>query len=249
MSLSDDDVKKLIDLTLADMPDGLKKQVKAHKEYNTATQKLYERVYKMKRFRVLHYRSAIDGNMVDNAIGFWTKVMNLWDIRTWRLPAYSHTEIWVPDGHGRFSTSYTCHPITYCGTCYTSTMGQIRTEGAQVEGTRRLLASVVLKHPECWDYTEFEVPDDVFANGMRCMAYRVLMNKGYAKRDISKFFPIVRHLVKQDPLRDICSEFAQNLCVVFRVLAGPFKVISPLRLARKMPWIRNLKTGKLVKGK
>ncbi len=34
------------------------------------------------RFRVLHYKSGIDGKVIDNAIGFWTKMMNLWDWKT-----------------------------------------------------------------------------------------------------------------------------------------------------------------------
>lgn len=211
----------------------------------------------MKKFRVLHYKSGIDGKVVDNAIGIWTKIVNLWDWKTWFLPAYSHDEIWVPDERCGFEKCYDgIDLLRPAGTCYSSTMGQIRDkEAAMIDkhgahaGTRKLLASVVLKHPERWDYTEFEVEDHIFERGMRCMEYRVKMNKGYSKRDISKFFPVVRHFVKQDPLRDICSEFVQNLCVVFRVLKGPFKVISPLRLARKMPWIRNLVTGKLVKGK
>ena len=210
----------------------------------------------MRRFRVLHYRSAIDGNMVDNAIGFWTKVMNLWDWKTWFLPWYSHSEIWVPDERSGFSLiSSTIYPgrdslvnkTHYHGTCYTSTMGQIRTEGAQVNGTRKLLASVVLKHPERWDFTEFEVPDHIFQRGLRWMEVEVRHNKGYAKRDISKFFPIIRHFVKQDKARNICSEFAHNACIAFVKFPYPFKVISPLRLARKMPWIRNLVTGKLVR--
>ncbi len=202
----------------------------------------------MKKFRVLHYKSGIDGKVVDNAIGFWTKLMNLWDWKTWFLPAYSHSEIWVPDENGVFSIPH--GPSTfYFGTCYSSTMGQIRTEGAQVNGTRKLLASVMLKHPERWDYTEFEVRDTAFTLGDDYMENEVGLNEGYAKRDISKFFPIIRHFVKQDKRRNICSEFVHNACVMFRVLLRPFKVISPLRLARKMPWIRNLVTGKLVKGK
>ncbi len=199
----------------------------------------------MKRFRVLHYKSGIDGKVVDNAIGFWTKVVNLWDWKTWFLPWYSHSEIWVPDPEAGFEKCYDgVDLLKPDGTCYTSTMGQISTEGAQISGNRKLLASVVLKHPERWDYTEFEVPDHIFERGLRWMEVEVKFNQGYAKRDISKFFPIMRHFVKQDKLRNICSEFVHNACTAFIVLPRPFKVISPLRLARKMPWIRNLVTGK-----
>ena len=211
-----------------------------------------------KRFRVLHYKSGIDGKVVDNAIGFWTKVINLWDWKTWFLPWYSHSEIWVPhpwalpSAHGGNFVEYDSllKENVFVGTCYSSTMGQIREKETRfaISGTRKLPASEVLKHPERWDYTEFEVPDKVSANGMRLMEFLVITNKGYAKRDISKFFPIVRHFVKQDALRYICSEFGHKVCVVFKVLKGPGKVISPLRLARKMPWIKDLVTGKLLKG-
>ena len=207
-----------------------------------------------KRFRVLDYKSGIDGKVVDNAIGFWTKVVNLWDWKTWFLPWYSHTEIWVPGERSGFRTrpiiaggGRVKYVTRFHGTCYSSTMGQIRTEGAQVKGTRKLFASIVLKHPERWDYTEFEVGDKDFAIGMRYMEGEVQHNEGYAKRDISKFFPIIRHFVKQDMFRNICSEFGHNACVMFGVLLGKFKVISPLRLARKMPWIKTLVGNKIVK--
>ncbi len=240
MGITMDDINMLEKTMVASMPEDLRK--------------LLER-YRMKKFRVLHYRSTIDGNMVDNAIGFWTKVVNLWDWKTWFLPSYSHSEIWVPDENGNFSVLYADEEYGgyieyFVGTCYSSTMGQIRTEGAQVSGTRRLLASVVLKHPERWDYTEFETYSDVdFRELINWMNSSVDRNRGYAKRDISKFFPIIRHLVKQDPQRYICSEFVFSACIMSDVIEDYPKVISPLRLARKMPWIRNLVTDKLVRGK
>ncbi len=208
----------------------------------------------MRRFRVLHYKSGIDGKVVDNAIGFWTKVVNLWDWKTWFLPWYSHDEIWVPDETtGAFRDDFGACTEIFLGTCYSSTMGQIRTKEPkrrfEINGTRKLPASEVLTHPERWDYTEFEVEDYEFEWGCDWMDIQVEFNKGYAKRDISKFFPVIRHLVKQDKLRYICSEFGYNACAMFNIFKNiGHGIISPLRLARKMPWIRNLVTGKLVRG-
>jgi hypothetical protein len=63
---------------------------------------------------------------------------------------------------------------------------------------------------------------------------------GYGKRDISKFFPVVRHIVPNEKIRNICSEFCRN----FMTMAAFFKK-SKLVSPRLMAWEIYRKTGTL----
>jgi hypothetical protein len=135
-------------------------------------------------------------------------------------------------------------PNNYLGRCWTSTMRD------DANGTVVRPASQVLKTPDNWCYVEYEVPerDDLsieqerdwifsifdasyisrgtYGDGLAYMQHEVDHNLGYAKHDLMKFAPVLRHLIS-DPKRNICSEFCHNAKVCFGLLPGPFKVVSP----------------------
>ena len=182
-----------------------------------------------KRFRVLDYKAELgDGKWVDNVIGWGTKLLNFWDSKTWKLPAYSHSEIWIPDEQGRFVDD----DGNYCGHTYSSTMGQIRGSGGQ--GMRKLPASKTLHNAGRWDYTEYEVSDAAYERAVKMAEGAVLTNAGYGKRDIAKFIPGIRHLIPTDDRRYICSEFVYSFLIYAGIFELPYKVISPLKLASLM---------------
>lgn len=207
------------------------------------------------KIRFLLYKAGIDGKYVDNGISFWTGVINLpkviWQERMWNLKkwgkavwdfikrAYSHTEIWKPDKKGMFITppeNLATKPLikwfksnVFTGTCYTSTMGQVRNKNAPPEdGTVKRPANQVLKNPERWDYVEVDLEDKDFDRLIYWMDLEVENNLGYGKRDTLKFFGLG---FLADKLRNICSEFDHNGAVVAMIKA----FIAP-RLVKGSLW-------------
>jgi len=187
----------------------------------------------MKKFRVLHYRPAIDHRPLDNAISgwtlFWNSIMHPKDIGLlWKLRS-SHCEIWIPHSDILGDGPETYKFYAFFGTCYTSTMD------GDNNGSVKRPANEILKHPERWYYFEYEVYDEAFDYMVKWMETQVVNNQGYDKRDIAKFFLPIR---KQNPndFQKICSGFCW--VSLFRILRWvPFRtkkmddLPSPLLLA------------------
>ena len=187
----------------------------------------------MKKYRTLLYHSKWgDGHVIDNVIALATQFAHLglfihptlWDVVKLGL---SHEEIWIPDEDGEFSISeckycgsQRCYPEEcagglnreYLGTCYTSTMGQVRGGNNVGDGTCKRNASKVLKHPKRWSYTKHEVSDDAYAFMIEYLEKQVAENKGYGL----------------GPDKNVCSEISHNANVTSGELAGPYRFISPL---------------------
>jgi hypothetical protein len=117
----------------------------------------------------------------------------------------------------------------FAGTCYTSTMGQIRSRGTIIQsGTCKRPAARVLKHPERWDCVEIDINEIEYYEMMRYLDDQVLNNAGYGKIDVAKFFGLG---FITDKKRNICSEIVHNALIEGDVLDGEHKVVSPLLLA------------------
>ena len=163
----------------------------------------------MDSVRVLFYKAARDGKIIDNAIS----------IHTW-LPnpgtgPYSHTEIWWPDEDGNYEN----------GECYTSSM---RNGGV---GTVIRPASEVLTHPERWDFVEIVISrEPVLATAIELAREAVVNNKGYDLLAILSFFlPFRVHSRK----KQICTEAVQTFlynCGIFTRI----HVFSPRRISKRL---------------
>lgn len=168
----------------------------------------------MKKVRLLLYKSKLgDGHVIDDAIGMWTKIVNVFRPSTWLMRSYSHCEIWTLGTYKKFSR------VVDYGTCWTSTMR------GNYDGCVKRPASEVLTHPERWDYVEFDVPNAFYDAGIAWMSYVVEHNTGYSKKLIGRFFfPWVK-----DVDRYICSKFCDYALFHFRIL-HVLSCPSPLRL-------------------
>ena len=177
------------------------------------------------KIRLLLYKAKQDGKWLDNGISLWTWLFNM------GTPPYSHAEIWLPETDSKFVSfdNHPCVPPLYWGTCYTSTMGQVRGKNSVAQsGSCKRLASKVLKHPERWDYIDIEVNDLLYENALTWADCVVADNKGYDLKAVWSFFlPWKIH----DDDKYICSEFA----ACFLRICGidvPSVIPSPRRLAR-----------------
>lgn len=180
----------------------------------------------MQKVRFVFYRAKFDlinvmrgkrkAHLIDDGISLWTGLFN------WFTPGYSHVEVWIPNANGEFVYEVDLLPADrdnldvlkagydYRGTCYTSTMR------GKDNGTVSRPASEVFKHPERWEYIEFEVTDESFAEAKTWADERVKNNKGYSMKDIRRFFlplPVLKFFKWDDPTRDICSEFGEGMAI------------------------------------
>ena len=108
------------------------------------------------------------------------------------------------------------------------------------DGTVHRPVRVVINDTSRWWFWEFQAKSKYLQEALRYAHLEVQHNEGYGKRDISKFFPVVRHVVANDPDRNICSEFSWNfmfICKFFKKL----RLVSP----RLMAWEIYRKTGEL----
>ncbi len=80
----------------------------------------------MKRIRILFYKAAIDGRLLDNLIAWWTWLPNL------GTPPYSHVELQFIDR----------------GVCFSSA------RRGKFTGVRFESSDIVLKNKKRWDYIE-----------------------------------------------------------------------------------------------
>lgn len=88
----------------------------------------------MRKIRILFYKAAIDGKLIDNAIA---TITGLWP-PNWSTPPYSHVEI----------------EFVNRGVCFSSA-----TRG-KFTGVRFANADEVLHNPKRWDYAEKTLADD-----------------------------------------------------------------------------------------
>jgi len=176
---------------------------------------------------LLHKARWGNGEWIDNLIGLWTR------------SKYSHVEIWTPEGSLFFKTvSQVLNPddAGFCGTCWTSTMRD------EDNGTVKRNASKVIENPESWDYIELDITRTQYDFLICLMEQEVSVNMGYAKKDLLKF--AIPHLYKwlpsifQDPERNICSEFVNNMLVLIGVLEG-YGVEHPEGVKKKLVELGN----------
>ncbi|KKN05789.1 hypothetical protein LCGC14_1083850 [marine sediment metagenome] len=186
-------------------------------------------------------------HLIDDAINVWTLLINLpgvvWQERSWNVKkwgkavwqfikeCYSHVEVWLPDEYGRFydeAESLGHFPVhAYFGTCYTSTMRD------DEKGTCSRPASEVIKHPERWEYKEFDITPWQYHIGLVWMQKQVKLNKGYGFKNYGRFFGLGK--IIYDRWKNICSQFTHNYAVMVFIFSMPFKIVSPRRLSRLLP--------------
>jgi len=197
----------------------------------------------MHKFRVVFYKAKWgDGHKIDNLIDIWTMLVNLPYVTyksklnfkdIWKFIKgfnYSHVEKWEPNGRG---IPRQCD--WWNGEMSTSTMR------GDYNGTVSRSAREVLVHPERWDATEFEINSVTYLVVHGWEQDQLDNNLGYSKEDIGKFFPVVRHFVK-DETRNICSEYVHNFMVKCGLFLK-FRVLSPRLLA----WLIYKELGKEFK--
>ena len=152
------------------------------------------------KLRSLYHKGTGEGIFsVGRWIILWTGFLGLFHSRWKSLPFnYSHEELWIPDDKGFFHSPWVQvadKRIRYYGQCFSST-----TRG-DAEGVRFAPASEVLKHPERWDYIEFEVDDEWWADYLDEMKQEV--GKKYDFMGISGF---ILPFGQQDDNKWYCSE-------------------------------------------
>ena len=168
----------------------------------------------MKKIRILGYVTP----------GFKWKYRVNWLISAWTLSKYSHVEIWVANDIGFFDKSdwdYMWQPL---GTCYTATMR------GEDNGTVKRDASLVLDHPENWEYIELEISDELYDKLIIWMDFQVANNLGYSKWDLLNFLSPI-HL--PDNRRNICSEFVGNALYVIRIFLV-WGIITPKEVIKRL---------------
>jgi hypothetical protein len=189
------------------------------------------------KFRMLFYRPAKDGKIIDNAIAGWTRLGNL-DCPKELI--CSHQENQTPDENGNFTVQndYNFYPV---GDCWTSTMGQIRNKNAKYNGVCKRPASEVLMNPERWFYCEFDVCLTAYSEMLTEMNAELAANKGYDIEMILNFF-LPLGFGKMD--KWICSEFSNHhakiglscgWAVTFYDIYNALKdTFSPMRTAKTL---------------
>ena len=173
------------------------------------------------KIRFLFYKAKMpDGEWIDDGISIWTWILAAVSFDFKRLKYnYSHVEIWL-NGDGRTFRSVKGRVI---GKCFSST-----TRGG-AEGVRFAPARKVLKHPERWDYVEFEVDAERLEVAM--VEARKLVGKKYDYAGLFGFFsPFNIH----DKNKWYCSEVCAWFAYLVRILPKRHRRISPRRLARKL---------------
>ena len=200
---------------------------------------------------------------MDDLISWWTWP---WNIGT---GPYGHAEVWTPEIISRKGEIFDFPQYkqkkgwskVFTGTCYTSTLRD------NYKGTCKRPASEVLKHPERWDYMEFDIPEDDYNRLVYWMDLEVENNKGYdMKASLSHLTPWRFHNIDKNN----CSEFGHNAAIIAMIkdilwravkkqktalphdfyiwqmptkiayLSRFFKLPSPRRLSKMLP-------GKMIK--
>ncbi len=186
------------------------------------------------KIRFLFYRAKFEFRnflrtrqirLMDDLISAWTWP---WNIGT---GPYGHAEVWTQgkvDGYPCFTVQHIgARNLAYVGTCYTSTLRD------NYKGTCKRPASEVLKHPERWDYIEFDLPEDLYYATLAWMEIQVENNQGYDKKAIISFFWPKRF---HNADKFICSEFCYRAAIEAGILpfGKPNTVPSPRRLSKML---------------
>lgn len=173
------------------------------------------------KIRVLFYKAAVDGKLIDNLISFYTGLLPC----NWGTKGYSHMEVWFPNESGNFEPPRALResPILdrWYGQCFSST-----TRG-EWRGVRICHASLVLKHPERWDYMEFEVDMSRYA-----VALELAEREEGKKYDYKGIFGFFWPWPVQDKKKWYCSEICAWFLYLVRILPKREKRISPRRLSK-----------------
>lgn len=219
----------------------------------------------MYKVAALVYKAKIgDGHVVDDAINIWTALFNIplpswkvwrkdtwsawWrEIKQWWRDAFSHIELWISNGNGRFACCMLNEAEDGCGICgnklgkgindkelygecYTSTMR------GDWDGTVLRPASEVIKDPSRWDVGVIAtITEDQYRRGMKEINHAVKYNQGYDKRCIADFFnPLRRWLPIHSKVKQICSEaFQHGLSALVSRFVWKY-INSPRRIVRKL---------------
>ncbi|MCK5017555.1 MAG: hypothetical protein KAS32_10850 [Candidatus Peribacteraceae bacterium] len=152
------------------------------------------------KVRFLFYKAAIDGKILDNAISSWTGLFPC----NWGTKGYSHVEF---EAEGR---------------CFSST-----TRGG-ARGVRFAPSKEVLKHPERWDYVEYDAPEERLRRTLRHMSKLVGLKYDY-NGILGFFLPWNTESKDKWYCSEICALVAYELKLI------PYhKRISPRRLSKIM---------------
>lgn len=200
------------------------------------------------KYRDLWYIAKYgDGSIIDDLIRIATKIPNPNALQT------THFELWEPEPLYKKPqlTEYVGmgfrHGNKYLGQCWTSTTrGKVK--GGFIGGTCVRPASEVLKHPERWLYTEWEVDIHYFECGKHNARNRVLRNKGYAWRNLARYgMPLwlFRFLRMEDKLRETCSQHGEHWKIDMALLQSD-KIRSPRRLWTDTVKGTHIKTRRLI---
>ena len=186
------------------------------------------------KIRFLFYKAQQDGKWLDNAISSWTWLLALarCDFKSLKYD-FSHAEVWFGDEDYGFYThltvaKQTAYPYAdairqtgIAGQCFSAT-----TRGEN-KGVRFAPANEVLKHPERWDYIEFEVKDGIIENYMP-----VFQEKVGLAYDFAGIAGFALPFNPQDKNKWFCSELCAWVAFLFFILHDQHKRISPRRLAK-----------------
>ncbi len=203
------------------------------------------------RYRIIYYIAK--GTWINKGIRAITWLPNIGTI------GVTHVSFWGPDKFGKFSAflgikmsyeqSFTEDKVLYLGQCWTSTTR--KTHSDDPAGTKVRDASLVLKTPENWYYTEHEVDGPSFFRAMCNAKARVRTNKGYAFRDLTRFIMplwLLKATRLADNGREICSEHVEQWLVDMGVLKKN-TIPSPRRLWRNVVKGTDIETRRLSDNK
>ncbi len=150
----------------------------------------------------------------------------------------SHCSEWEPDLSGDFrSVDYGGYfESIFCGLCWTSTTRKVKGDPNDIAGTKVRRASEVLDHPGNWLYTEHEVDIHKFGYAKAMAKWRVMQNKGYSYRDLSRFIMplwLLKATKLADNGREICSEHVAQWLVDMGIF-DKNTIPSPRRLCKQV---------------
>ena len=182
----------------------------------------------MKKIRSLYHNPKGERGIGKWIVG-WTWVLGL--LYDWKVLKYnySHESLWFPDEDGDFDclnrgdicAELNSKSVRFLGQCFSST-----TRGG-AKGVRFAPASEVLKHPERWEYIEFEVSD---------YEYEKLIERAWRRVGLKYDFlavatGFISPIAWQDEQRWYCSEICCYLKYGAQVISKLWKRISPRRSA------------------
>ena len=136
---------------------------------------------------------------------------------------YDHVEVWFPDENGEFGgwVGETNNQLDLLGECFSST-----TRG-DAKGVRFAPASEVLRHPERWDYQEFEIEDYEVKDWKEY--YEDEIGKKYDYLGILGFLSLINI---QDKDKWFCSELCAWVARSLSLVPEWYQRISPRRLSK-----------------